>query len=249
MTQVNVNPPPTEQRPVETVDTSGDRTTAAGINMVTVVIALVVVVALVWYLLTGPLHGLSSSSSSTPSNSGSTGTSSTTTISVNQPQPPNVNVNVPSGRIARARARRPRAARLARGSSPARARRRRRTSRNASASAPLAPASGAGRGAGPIWLAHAPRHRAGQPEIPFRVAGTAGPAARGIPRRRLVGRGLGWRRRRLDPGRRVTRPRQGVDAVFGAGGDGNLARILPALLHTGDGPGRRATWHGQRLGS
>jgi hypothetical protein len=72
MTQVNVNPPPTQERPVETVDTSGDRSTAAGINLVTVVIALVVVVALVWYLLTGPLHGLGSSSSA-PSTSGSNG--------------------------------------------------------------------------------------------------------------------------------------------------------------------------------
>ena len=47
MSQVNVTPP----------SDSGDRTAAAGINMITVLIVLVVVALLAWFLFTGPLRG------------------------------------------------------------------------------------------------------------------------------------------------------------------------------------------------
>jgi hypothetical protein len=46
MSQINVNP-----------SDSGDRTAAASINMVTVLIVLVVLVVLSWFLLAGPLRG------------------------------------------------------------------------------------------------------------------------------------------------------------------------------------------------
>jgi len=53
MTQVNVNPsgPPVRED-------SADRSTAAGINLLTVVVVLAVVVALVWFLFSGPVGGL-----------------------------------------------------------------------------------------------------------------------------------------------------------------------------------------------
>jgi hypothetical protein len=46
MSQINVNP-----------SDSGDRTAAASINMVTVLIVLVVLVVLSWFLFAGPLRG------------------------------------------------------------------------------------------------------------------------------------------------------------------------------------------------
>ena len=53
MSQVNVNPsgPPVRED-------SGDRATAAGINFLTVVVVLAVVVALLWFLFSGPIGGL-----------------------------------------------------------------------------------------------------------------------------------------------------------------------------------------------
>src|SRR5690349_18754792 len=74
MSQINVNTP-------DPVDTSGDRSAAAGINLITVLIVLAVLAVIAWYLFTGPLHMVGS-------NSGSTN------INVNPP-PANVTVNNP----------------------------------------------------------------------------------------------------------------------------------------------------------
>src|SRR5579859_1117938 len=81
MSQVNVNSP----EPVDTVDTSGDRTAAAGINMITVLIVLAVLAVIAWYLFTGPLRSMS-------------GAGGTTNINVNQPPaaPTTVNINPPA---------------------------------------------------------------------------------------------------------------------------------------------------------
>jgi hypothetical protein len=53
MSQVNVNPggPPVHE------DT-GDRTAAAGINFATMLIVLAIVVAVLWFLFSGPIGGL-----------------------------------------------------------------------------------------------------------------------------------------------------------------------------------------------
>src|SRR3712207_8625080 len=53
MSQVNVNPsgPPVR-------DDGGDRAAAAGINFLTVIVVLAVVVALLWFLFSGPIRGL-----------------------------------------------------------------------------------------------------------------------------------------------------------------------------------------------
>ena len=53
MSQVNVNPsgPPVR-------DDGGDRAAAAGINFLTVVVVLAVVVALLWFVFSGPIGGL-----------------------------------------------------------------------------------------------------------------------------------------------------------------------------------------------
>jgi hypothetical protein len=75
--QINVNPPG-----VEPVDTSGDRTAAAGINLITVLIVLGVLAIIAWYLFTGPLRSIGSSSG-------------TTNVNVN-PAPTTVNINPPS---------------------------------------------------------------------------------------------------------------------------------------------------------
>ena len=80
MNQINVNP---GREPVDVVDTSGDRSTAAGINLITVLIVLVVLAVIAWYLFTGPLHAIGSSSGSQ------------TNINVN-PAPTTINVNPPS---------------------------------------------------------------------------------------------------------------------------------------------------------
>jgi hypothetical protein len=50
MSQVNVNPggPPVR-------DDTGDRTSAAGINLLTTVIVLAVVIAVLWFLFSGPV--------------------------------------------------------------------------------------------------------------------------------------------------------------------------------------------------
>jgi hypothetical protein len=52
MGQVNVNPPGS--------DRGGDSAAAAGINLITVLVVLAVVVALLWFIFTGPLQSLTS---------------------------------------------------------------------------------------------------------------------------------------------------------------------------------------------
>ena len=79
MSQVNINAPPPGERPVETVDTSGDRTAAAGINLITVLIVLAVLAVIAWYLFTGPLRSLGSGGTTNvnvPNPAGNTGGSS-----------------------------------------------------------------------------------------------------------------------------------------------------------------------------
>lgn len=76
MNQINVHP----SHEPDIVDRGGDRTAAAGLNLITVLIVLAVVAVVLWYLFTGPLH------------IGSAGGS--TTINVNPA--PTVNVNPPS---------------------------------------------------------------------------------------------------------------------------------------------------------
>jgi hypothetical protein len=78
VSQINVNPPPS----VDPVDSSGDRTAAAGINLITVVIVLAVLAIIAWYLFTGPLRAIS-------------GAGGTTNVNVN-PAPTTVNINPPS---------------------------------------------------------------------------------------------------------------------------------------------------------
>ena len=73
MSQINVNPGRDD-----VADASGDRTAAAGINLITVLIVLAVLAVVLWYLFTGPLHV------------GSSG--GTTNINVTNPAP-TVNVN------------------------------------------------------------------------------------------------------------------------------------------------------------
>ena len=94
MTEVHVH----ETADPVIVDSASDRSAAAGINMITVLIVLAVLVIGAWFLFSGPLHSVATS---TPG----AGTSSSTTINNNPPaqsQPnvnvaPNVNVNPPSG--------------------------------------------------------------------------------------------------------------------------------------------------------
>ena len=74
MSQINVNTP----EPIERVEGS-DRTAAAGINLITVLVVLAVLASIAWYLFTGPLRALGGGQ---------------TNITVN-PQPSTVNVNPP----------------------------------------------------------------------------------------------------------------------------------------------------------
>jgi hypothetical protein len=83
MNQINVNPPGTAEDPVES---SGDRTAAAGLNLITVVIVLAVLAVIAWYLFTGPLRNIGSGSS-------------TTNVQVN-PAPTAINVNPPANQQA-----------------------------------------------------------------------------------------------------------------------------------------------------
>ena len=50
MSQINVNPGPAPVR-----DETGDRTAAAGINFATTLIVLAVVLAVLWFLFSGPV--------------------------------------------------------------------------------------------------------------------------------------------------------------------------------------------------
>src|SRR6266480_147968 len=81
MSQINVNP---GHDHVDVVDSSGDRSSAAGINLITVLIVLGVLAVIAWYLFTGPLRSIGGG---------------TTNINVNQPAPAPttvINVNPPS---------------------------------------------------------------------------------------------------------------------------------------------------------
>ena len=83
MTQINVNP---GHEPVEAYDTSGDRTAAAGINLITVVIVLAVLAVIAWYLFTGPLKAISSGGSTNVNVNPAPTTS--TSININPPSAP-----------------------------------------------------------------------------------------------------------------------------------------------------------------
>jgi uncharacterized membrane protein YgcG len=83
MNQINVNP---GREPVDVVDTSGDRTAAAGINLITVLIVLAVLAVIAWYLFTGPLRIGGTSSSQTNINVNP----APTTVNVNPPSQPNI---------------------------------------------------------------------------------------------------------------------------------------------------------------
>jgi hypothetical protein len=87
MNQINVNP----NQPADVVDTSGDRSAAAGINLITVLIVLAVLAVIAWYLFTGPLRVGGASGSQTNINVNP----APTAVNVN-PAPPAVNVNPPS---------------------------------------------------------------------------------------------------------------------------------------------------------
>ena len=80
MSQINVNEPP------EVVRSSGDRTAAAGINLVTVLIVLAVLAVIAWYLFTGPLRGLAGGT--TNINVNPAPTTGTTNININPPSAP-----------------------------------------------------------------------------------------------------------------------------------------------------------------
>jgi len=81
--QINVNP---AREPVDVIDTSGDRSAAAGINLITVLIVLAVLAVIAWYLFTGPLRMGGTSSSQTNINVNPAPTS----ININPPSQPNV---------------------------------------------------------------------------------------------------------------------------------------------------------------
>jgi hypothetical protein len=88
--QINVNP---TREPVDVVDTSGDRSTAAGINLITVLIVLGVLAVIAWYLFTGPLRMGGTSSSQTNINVNPAPTS----ININPPAQPNAPANTTGG--------------------------------------------------------------------------------------------------------------------------------------------------------
>ncbi len=83
MSQYNVNGP----------DDGNDRTAAAGINLITVLIVLAVLVFLAWFLFTGPVQSMFHTGPTINVNPSSGQQQQPPTINVN----PNVNVNPPSG--------------------------------------------------------------------------------------------------------------------------------------------------------
>jgi len=85
VSQVNVNVP----EPVET-RSSGDRSAAAGINLITVLIVLGVLAVIAWYLFTGPLRTMGSTDTTVNINP------APSTINVNPPSAPAVNNNAPA---------------------------------------------------------------------------------------------------------------------------------------------------------
>jgi hypothetical protein len=81
MSQINVNSP----EPVDVVDSSGDRSTAAGINLITVLIVLAVLAVIAWFLFTGPLRSMAGGTTNINVNPAPT---TSTTINVNPPSAP-----------------------------------------------------------------------------------------------------------------------------------------------------------------
>jgi len=84
VSQINVNAPPPS---IEPVDTGGDRSAAAGINLITVLIVLGVLAVIAWYLFTGPLRSIGSGTTNVNVNPAGQPTT-TTTINVNPPSAP-----------------------------------------------------------------------------------------------------------------------------------------------------------------
>jgi hypothetical protein len=82
MSQINVNAP----EPGDVVGSSGDRSAAAGINLVTVLIVLAVLAVTAWFLFTGPLRSMAGGTTNINVNPVPT---TSTTINVNPPSQPN----------------------------------------------------------------------------------------------------------------------------------------------------------------
>jgi hypothetical protein len=68
------------------VDSSGDRSAAAGINLITVLIVLGVLAVIAWYLFTGPLRSVGGGTTNININPAP---APTTVINVNPPSQPN----------------------------------------------------------------------------------------------------------------------------------------------------------------
>jgi hypothetical protein len=83
MSQIHVDVP----EPVEVVHSSGDRSAAAGINLMTVLIVLAVLAVIAWFLFTGPLRGLAGGTTNVNINPAPT---TGTTININPPAQPAV---------------------------------------------------------------------------------------------------------------------------------------------------------------
>jgi hypothetical protein len=83
VSQINVNP---GHDHVDVVDSSGDRTAAAGINLITVLIVLGVLAVIAWYLFTGPLRSVGGGTTNINVNPAP---APTTVINVNPPSQPN----------------------------------------------------------------------------------------------------------------------------------------------------------------
>ena len=83
MSQINVNP---GHDHVDMVESSGDRSAAAGINLITVLIVLGVLAVIAWYLFTGPLRSVGSGTTNINVNPAP---APTTVINVNPPSQPN----------------------------------------------------------------------------------------------------------------------------------------------------------------
>jgi HAMP domain-containing protein len=86
MSQINVNAP----EPGDVVGSSGDRSAAAGINLVTVLIVLAVLAVIAWFLFTGPLRSMAGGTTNINVNPVPT---TSTTINVNPPSQPNTGQN------------------------------------------------------------------------------------------------------------------------------------------------------------
>jgi hypothetical protein len=84
VSQINVNP---GHDHVDVVDSSADRSAAAGINLITVLIVLGVLAVIAWYLFTGPLRSIGGGTTNV--NVTNPAPAPTTVINVNPPSQPN----------------------------------------------------------------------------------------------------------------------------------------------------------------